>query len=262
MDNMLYNHSNHLHWTLCADEAWNSIDAQNEMIVHMNNVGLAVTEPVKNCAGNLKSMKTMGHRCSIFKNKIEGQYFSYKKATSLVFTGPCSAPPSSSLPRPVQLAQPPQGSTEQFSNGFGLKGLIQKMESLIILPRFLGMAAMVILLLLIVELSPLMTTHFSPNLSCENFSSRNVRNATKALKTGSCPAVSHSLPGVPAWVPSSVTATAWSPSKLSAVDSLPGATACKLSAASLKLVEPHSGKLWTLRKFGLSKHLIFFRSPT
>ena len=59
MDNMLHNHSNHLHWTLCADETWNSIDAQNEMIVHMADAGLAVIEPVKNYAGNLKFMETL-----------------------------------------------------------------------------------------------------------------------------------------------------------------------------------------------------------
>jgi len=34
-------------------------DAQNEMILHMAAAGLAVPEPVKNCAGNLKSMETL-----------------------------------------------------------------------------------------------------------------------------------------------------------------------------------------------------------
>jgi hypothetical protein len=121
-----------------------------------------------------------------------------------------SAPPSSSQPRSVQFSQPSQGSQEQSSGGFSLRKLTQKMKSLIIKPKFLpkfpGMAALVISLSLIArsgeaaDSSPLMTTHFPNNLPW------NARNATKALKTGSCSTDSHSLPAVPAWVPSSSTA--------------------------------------------------------
>merc|ERR1711892_956980 len=45
-------------------------DAQNEMILHMAAAGLAVPEPVKNCAGNLKSLETFTHKAYDNRNSI------------------------------------------------------------------------------------------------------------------------------------------------------------------------------------------------